>query len=114
MRAIEIADWELVGNDAAKPLAGKPDVQMKGRRLDLERWLAQFRQIEIDGVVWRRANRGRHIGKRRERCAMDVAGGDQLHARMALDDIRELVGILEILPVHMPDAGLERRMMQEQ
>lgn len=36
MRAVEIADWDLVGNDAAEFVARKPDVQMKGRRLDLE------------------------------------------------------------------------------
>src|SRR5258708_6681438 len=114
MRAVEIADRDLVGDDAAKTLARKPDVQMKGRRLDLERRRAQFRQIEVDRMVWRRTNRGRNAGKRRERRAMDVAGGDQLHARMALDDIRKLVGILEILSVHVPDAGFERRMMQEQ
>ena len=114
MRAVEMADRNLMGDDAAKPFARKPAMEMEGRRLDLEGGLAQFRQIEIDGVVWRRANRGRHTGKHRQRRAMDVAGGDQLHARMALDDIRKLVGILEILSVHMPDAGLERRMMQEQ
>ena len=44
---------------------------------------------------------------------MNVAGGDQLHARMAPDDGREFAGIEEILAVHVPDAGLERRMVQE-
>src|SRR5260370_15680816 len=97
MRAVEIADRDLVGDDAAKTLARKPDVQMKGRRLDLERRRAQFRQIDVDGMVWRRTNRGRNAGKRRERRAMDVAGGDQLHAQIALDDLRQLVDLFELL-----------------
>ena len=45
---------------------------------------------------------------------MDVAGGDQLRARMAFDDGGQLAGIEEKLAVHVSDAGLERRMVQEQ
>ena len=65
-------------------------------------------------MIRRRANRGGNAGEHRQRRAMNVAGRDQLHARMTPDDRREFAGILEILAVHVPDAGLERRMVQEQ
>jgi hypothetical protein len=41
-------------------------------------------------------------------------GGDQLQPRMAPDDSRKFAGIEQILAVHMPDAGLERRIVQKQ
>ena len=103
-----------MGDDVAKSLAGKPGVEMEGGRLDLERWLAQFRQIQIDGVIWRGTNRGRHARKHRQGRAMNMAGGDQLHARMTSDDGGKFAGIEKILAVHVPDAGLERRVVQEQ
>src|SRR5258705_10860206 len=114
MRPVEIADRNLMGNHAAKALARKPGVEMKCRRLDLERRLAQFSQIEIDGVIWRRTNRQLDSGEHRQDRAMNVTGGDQLRARMAFDDSRKLAGIEQILAVHVPDAGLERRMGQKQ
>ena len=114
MRPVEIADRNLMGNHAAKSLARKPGVEMKCRRLDLERRLAQFCQIEIDGVIWRRTNRRLDSGEHRQDRAMNVTGGDQLRARMAFDDSRKLAGIEQILVVHVPDAGLERRMVQKQ
>ena len=78
MWPVEIADENLMGDDAAKALPRKPAVEMKRRRFDLERWLAQVVEIQIDRVIWRRANRGRDTGKHCQRRAMDVAGGDQL------------------------------------
>ena len=36
MRAVEIPDRNVMGHDAAKSLAGKPGVEVKCRRLDLE------------------------------------------------------------------------------
>src|SRR6202035_1251201 len=80
MRSVEIPDRDLVGHHAAEPLARKPAVKMKRRRLDLERGVAQLRQIEIDGVIGRRADRGRDTGKHRQGGAMDVTGGDPLYA----------------------------------
>ena len=74
----EIANRNLMRDHAAEALAGKPAVEMKRRRFDLERWLAQVVEIQIDRVIWRRANRGRDTGKHCQRRAMDVAGGDQL------------------------------------
>ena len=58
MRAVEIPDRDVMGNEAAESLAGKPGVEMEGRRLDLERGFAQFGQIEVHGVIGRRADRG--------------------------------------------------------
>jgi hypothetical protein len=110
---IELADRNLVGNDAAESLAGKPAMEVKRRRFDLERWLAQLIEVEIDGMVGRGADRGRHARKYRERGAMNVTGRDQPHGRMALHDRGKIAGIEQVLAVHMPDAGPERRMMQE-
>src|SRR5260370_34929000 len=103
MRPVEIADRNLMGNHAAKSLAGKPGVEMKCRRLDLERRLAQFCQIEIYGVIWRRTNRRLDSGEHRQDRAMNVTGGDQLRARMALGDSRKRAGLEQILVVHVPD-----------
>ncbi len=114
MRPVEIADRNLMGNDAAKYLARKPGVEMKCGWLDLERRFAQFCQVQIDGVIWRRTNRRWDTGEHRQDRAMNVAGGDQLRARMAFDNSGKLAGIEEKLAVHVPDAGLERRMVQEQ
>jgi hypothetical protein len=114
MRAVEIADRNLMGNNAAKSLAWKPGVEMKGRRLDLERRLAQFCQVQIDGVIWCWTNRRWDTGEHRQDRAMNVAGSDQLRARMAFDDGGKLAGIEEKLAVHVCDAGLEWRMVQEQ
>src|SRR5262249_8603364 len=114
MRPIELPDRYLMRDEAAKTLTGKPGVQVKGRGLDLERRLAQLRQVEVDRMIGRRAYRGRDARKHRQCCAMDVAGRDKLDARMTPDDRRKLIRIEEILPVHVPDAGLERRMMQKE
>src|ERR1700686_4417332 len=65
MRSVKIADRNLMGNEAAKSLAGKPVVEIKGRRLDLERRLSQLLQIEIDRVIGRRADRGRNTREHR-------------------------------------------------
>ncbi len=45
MRPVEIANRDLMGDDAAEPFPWKPGVEMKGRWLDLEGWFAQFRDI---------------------------------------------------------------------
>ena len=104
VRAVEIADENLMRHHAAESLPRKPAVEIKRRRLDLERWLAQFFQIQIDGVIWRRADRRWHAGKHRQRRAMNVAGGDQLHARVASDNRRQFAGIEQILTVPGIDA----------
>src|SRR5438876_3675679 len=109
MRPVEIADRNLMGDDAAESLARKPGVEMKCRWLDLERRLAQFCQVQIDGVIWRRTNCRRNPGEHRQDRAMNVTGGDQLRARMAFDNGRKLAGIEEKLAVHVPDASHERR-----
>ncbi len=114
MRTVKCPDRDLMGDDGAKSLARKPGVEVEGRRLDLERRLAQLGEIEIDGVVRRRTDRGRHAREHRQRRPVNMAGRDQLHARMTPDDGCEFDGVEEILAIHVPDAGLERRMMQEQ
>ena len=113
MRSVELPDRHLMRDKAAKVLAGKPGVQMKGRWLDLERRLTQLRQIKIYCVIWRRADRGRNAREHRQRRAMNVTGRDQLHAGMALNDCSQFSSIMQVLAIHVPNAGQERRMMQE-
>src|SRR4051812_16467969 len=60
MRAVESSNWDLMGYDVAVPIARKPAMEVEGGRLDLEGGLAQFGQVEIDGMVRGRADRGRH------------------------------------------------------
>src|ERR1700722_5684145 len=114
MRPVEIADRDLMGDDAAEPFPWKPGMEMKGRRLDLEGWFTQFRKIEIDRMIWSGANRGWDAGKHREGGTVNMAGSNQLHARMRLDDGSQFPCVWQILAIHLPDPGLERRMVQEQ
>src|SRR6201991_3868045 len=114
VRSVKPADRHMVCHHTAESLAWKQPGQVKSRRLDLERWLAQLCQVEVNRVVGYRADRGRDTGKRRECGTMNVAGGNELYARMTPDDRREFAGIEQVLAVHMPDAGREWRMVQEQ
>ena len=101
-------------DEAGKTLTGKPAVQMKGRRLDLERRLSQLRQVEVDGMVGRRTDRGRDAREHRQRSTMDMAVRYKLDAGMPANERRQLFGIAEILVVHVPDTGPERRMVQKE
>jgi hypothetical protein len=114
MRPVERADRDLVCDDVAESLPRKPAVQVKRWRLDLERGLPQFLQIQINSMIWGRTDRGRNAAEHRQGCAMNVAGGDQLHPRMAPDNRLQFVGIAEMLAIHVPDSSLEWRMVQEQ
>src|SRR6266480_3261221 len=70
-------------------------------------------KVEIDGVVGCRTDARRNAGKQRRDRAMDVAGADQPYVRMTLDDRGQLRRVTQVLAIHMGNAGLERRMMQE-
>ena len=114
MRPTEIADRDLMRDQRAERRAGKPGMQIEGRRLDPEGRRLALSQIEIDGVVRRRTDRTEDAGKPRQRRPMDMSAPDQLDARMPRDDLGQGVGIAQILPVHVPDARGKGRMMQEQ
>ena len=103
-----------MGDDGAEVFPRKPRVQVESRRLDLEGGFTQFRQVQIDCVVRRWTDRGRYACKHRECCTMNMSGTNQLYPRMTAHDGRKLAGVEEILAVHVPDAGLKRRMVQEQ
>ncbi len=83
MRPVEIADGNVMGDDAAESLAGKPGVEMKGRGLDLEGRFAQLREIQIDRMIGGGTNRGWDTGEYRIGGAVNMTGGNQLNARMA-------------------------------
>src|SRR6185436_1090385 len=114
MRPIELAYRHVMGHDSAEPLAWKPAMEVKGGRLDLEGRFAQLGQIEIDGMIRSRADRGRHARKHGQCRAMDMPRCDQLHAEMTAHDGRELACVEEILAIHVPNARLERGMVQKQ
>ncbi len=114
MRAVEIAYRHSVRGNMPETVTGKPRVQVEGWRLDFERRFAEFTQIEINCMVRRGTNRGGNTGKHRQCRTMNMSGGDKLHPRMPLDDRCQFSGIEKILPIHVPDAGHEWRMVQEQ
>ena len=60
MWPVELADRHLMGHEVAESLARKPGVEVEGRRLDLEGRLAQFCEVEVDGMIGRRADRAGH------------------------------------------------------
>src|SRR5271156_3215121 len=57
MWSVELADRHLMGHEVAEALARKPSVEVEGRRLDLEGWFSQFCEVQVDGVIGRRADR---------------------------------------------------------
>jgi hypothetical protein len=113
VRTVKRTNRHLMRDHGAEAIAWKPGVKVKRWRLYLERGVAEFSQIEIDRVVRRRANRGRYACKHRQRSPVNMTGSHELHARMTPDDGFEFVGVEEILPIHVPDAGLEWWMMQK-
>ena len=76
MRPVKYPDQDLVRHDIAEPLAGKPGVEVEGRRPDLKRRLAQFGQVAVNCMVRCRADRRRDTGKHCQCCAVDLTGGD--------------------------------------
>src|ERR1700741_4527434 len=103
-----------MGHEPTKTFARKPGVEVEGRRLDLERWLTPLVEVEVDGVVGSRANRAGDDGEQRKRRAMEVAAGDKPSTRMTPDDRLKFAGVLQVLTVHVPNAGRKRRVMQEE
>ena len=57
MRPVKGPDRHVMGDEAAKALTGEPRMEMKSRRLDLERRLAQVIEVEVDRMVGDRADR---------------------------------------------------------
>ena len=114
MRPVEGTYGDLMGNNRAESLARKPAMEVEGGRLDLEGGFAQFGQIEVDGMVRGRTDRGRHTRKHGQCSAMDMPRCDQLHAGVTAHDERKFVCVEEILAVHVPNARLERGMVQKQ
>jgi hypothetical protein len=58
MRSVELANWHQMRDDAAEAVTCGPDMQMKSRWLDYETGWFNLAEIERDGVIGRRANRG--------------------------------------------------------
>jgi len=61
-------------------------MEMESRRFDFEGGFAQLRQIEVDRVIGRWADRGGHAGKDGQCRPMDVPGCDHLHTRVMPHD----------------------------
>lgn len=113
MRPVELADRNLVRDQLPKTLPRKPCVQVKCRRFHFERRLAELPKVQVDRMVRRRAQCHRNPGKGGEHGPMNVPTPDQLRTRVTPDDSCQFFGIEEILPVHVPDPALERRVVQE-
>ena len=76
MRAVEISDRDVMRDHAAEPFSRKPGVKVKRRWLDLERRLAQMLNIEVDGVIGGRTDRGWHACNHRQDSSMNVSRGE--------------------------------------
>ena len=63
MRSVEPSDRHGVGDDGAERSALEPGMQMEGGWFNPERRSARLFKVKIDGVVRRRADRGRHSGE---------------------------------------------------
>ena len=86
MRTTERANRELMRDHATGPLARKLAVEVKRGRFDPEQGLAQMFEVEVYRVVGSRTDRRRYSDERRRRRAMNMSGGDHLHARMRPDN----------------------------
>src|ERR1700739_1090263 len=71
------ADRHQVGDQMAKPVAGKPHVKVESRWLSTERGPARLHQVKIDRVTGRGADAGGHASKYCGHRAVNVAGGHQ-------------------------------------
>src|SRR5882757_1284736 len=82
VRPVERADRNLMRDDVAELLSRKPGMEVERRRLDLERRLAQFRQIQINRVIGRGADRRRHARKHGQFGTVNMAGRDEAYTRV--------------------------------
>ena len=114
MRPVELADRHVMGHELPKSLALEPGVEMECGRLDLERRSAQLREIKIDRMIGRGADRAWTAREQGQGRPMYMSAGDELDSRMAPDDRGQLVGVMQILAIHVPDTCSERRVVQEQ
>ena len=110
----ELSDTDEVRHQASVRVPVEPSVQVKSRCFDPERRLPNASKVEIDGVVRRRADRRRDPRELRQHAPVHMARGDHAHPRLPPHDFREPGGVRQVLAVHVPDAGNEWRMVQEQ
>src|SRR5512138_3110538 len=101
MGPVELPDRHMVGNDIPKTLAGKPDMQMKGRRFYLEGRFTQLPEVEIYGVIGRRTNGGSRACEHRHRRAVDMARRNKPDAGMTPDNLCKRIRIEEVFAIHM-------------
>ena len=113
MRAVKLADRDLMCHEVAESFARIPDVKMKCGRLDLEREFAQPCEVEVDSMIWRRTYRAKTAGEHRQGRAMDMPAGDELDARVTPDNRGKLASVMEVVLIHVPDPRNEGRMVQE-
>ena len=111
VRTVKVPDRNGVRDDAAEVLAGTPDVQMERRRFDRKGWRQARIEIECDGMIGRRTNRGCRARESRQHGAVHMAGGNQPRAGVTAQDRRKIAGIAQVLHIHMGDTGCKRRMM---
>src|SRR5215469_12262687 len=109
----EVADRHVMRDQVAEVSTGEPSMQVKGRRLDLERGRQAFFKVEDDRMVRCRADRREASGELRHRRTVDVAGSYQTRAWMPPQNVAERLGVSQVLHVHVPDAGDEGRMVQK-
>jgi hypothetical protein len=114
MRPVEIAHRHPMCHHAAEFVARKPDVEVKGRRLDIERGRQVLLEIERHRVIRRRTDCGGGTGKHRRRCAVYMTGGDEPNPWVPTQNGFEKFRVAQILHIHVRDACHDRRVVDEQ
>src|SRR5689334_9541208 len=96
----KISNRDPMRDNRSELLTGRPEMQMKCRGFDRERRRQAPVQVECDGMIGRRAYRGRDACETRQHGAMHVSGRDQLCAWMLPHYTGKVVGVAEILHIH--------------
>ena len=84
-------------HDGAEFPTRKPEVQMKCRRLDRERWRPARIEIECDRMSGGGANGGCHSGKACQCGAVHMPSGDKPRSSIPPHDFGKVAGIAEVL-----------------
>src|SRR5262245_34104375 len=103
------ADGHDMGNHASKSFAGKPGMEMERRRLDPEHFRPARFELEGHGLLAGWADARADAREHGLRGAVDMPGGNQQCARVALENYRQSIGVTQPHRIRVDDAGIEWR-----
>lgn len=95
-------------------ISGLPDMKVEGRWFNDKGRHEGLAEIERHGMVGSRTDAGHPTRKAGRDRAVNMPGCHETDIRMAQDNRAKCLGVPQSLPIHMPDPGSERRVVQEQ